>query len=318
MGESLKQLFMKPTAATHTECSLFAETGRFSFGEGGIHTYLSWLTFVSCLCFRITACLAMVKPWLDVQVDLELAHLQSGDLTRLEALETHVVGVLDIDSAFQPSNGAENWPKQVYTQKPSNGAAMSKLSTSFPSPPQGTPESVYLWQRVNSQLSSPSQPYSLRDALSQAQSSRAGASAQALREPLHPILRQKLAATILVVLLCKHDFDAPYQKPDDKLYIVLLYFPLIGQVESYFSLSSASCLQLLYFSCWILENTLSTCLLRRNTGFDNLNAVEKREVLVVILQIVRNLDDASLAKAWLKLCQLRIAQTRLFYKPLIK
>lgn len=44
--------------------------------------------------------------------------------------------------------------------------------------------------------------------------------------------------------------------------------------------------------------------------FYNLNAVEKREVLIVILQIVRNLDDASLEKAW----QLSIARTRLFFK----
>ncbi|KAE9450766.1 hypothetical protein C3L33_17334, partial [Rhododendron williamsianum] len=58
--------------------------------------------------------------------------------------------------------------------------------------PSGTPENGYLWQRVNSQLSSPSQPYSLREALAQAQSSRIGASSQALRESLHPILRQKL------------------------------------------------------------------------------------------------------------------------------
>ena len=60
--------------------------------------------------------------------------------------------------------------------------------------PQGTPENGYLWQRVNSQLSSPSRPYSLREALAQAQSSRIGASAQVqvLQESLHPILRQKL------------------------------------------------------------------------------------------------------------------------------
>lgn len=44
--------------------------------------------------------------------------------------------------------------------------------------------------------------------------------------------------------------------------------------------------------------------------FYNLNAVEKHEVLIVILQIVRNLDDASLAKAW----QQSIARTRLFFK----
>ena len=44
--------------------------------------------------------------------------------------------------------------------------------------------------------------------------------------------------------------------------------------------------------------------------FYNLNAVEKREVLIVVLEIVRNLDDASLVKAW----QQSIARTRLFFK----
>jgi len=46
--------------------------------------------------------------------------------------------------------------------------------------------------------------------------------------------------------------------------------------------------------------------------FYNLNSVEKREVLVVIMQIIRNLDDSSLAKAW----QQSIARTRLFFKLL--
>lgn len=55
------------------------------------------------------------------------------------------------------------------------------LSEASRQEPQRTPEN-YLWQRVNSQLSSPSQPYSLREALAQAQSSRIGTSAQALRE----------------------------------------------------------------------------------------------------------------------------------------
>nr|POE91373.1 guanine nucleotide exchange factor spike 1 [Quercus suber] len=94
-------------------------------------------------------------------------------------------------------------------------------------------------------------------------------------------LRAK-AARILVVLLCKHEFDARYQKPEDKLYIAQLYFPLIGQI------------------------------LDEMPVFYNLNAVEKREVLIVILQIVRNLDDASLVKAW----QQSIARTRLFFKLL--
>lgn len=90
------------------------------------------------------------------------------------------------------------------------------------------------------------------------------------------------AARILVFLLCKHEFDARYQKPEDKLYIAQLYFPLVGQI------------------------------LDEMPVFYNLNAIEKREVLVVILQIVRNLDDTSLVKAW----QQSIARTRLFFKLL--
>ncbi|KAK3227267.1 hypothetical protein Dsin_007129 [Dipteronia sinensis] len=97
----------------------------------------------------------------------------------------------------------------------------------------------------------------------------------------HDDLSQRVkAARILVVLLCKHEFDARYQKPEDKLYIAQLYFPLIGQI------------------------------LDEMPVFYNLNAVEKREVLVVVLEIVRNLDDASLVKAW----QQSIARTRLFFK----
>ena len=79
--------------------------------------------------------------------------------------------------------------------------------------PQGTPENGYLWQRVNSQLSSPSQPYSLREALAQAQSSRIGASAQALRESLHPILRQKLVQFCTEKsIACLISATAPYTR----------------------------------------------------------------------------------------------------------
>ncbi|KAF8394971.1 hypothetical protein HHK36_018910 [Tetracentron sinense] len=93
------------------------------------------------------------------------------------------------------------------------------------------------------------------------------------------------AARILVVLMCKHEFDARYQKHEEKLYIAQLYFPLIGQ-----------CMQ-------ILDEI---------PVFYDMNAVEKREVLIVILQIIRNLDDASLVKAW----QQSIARTRLFFELL--
>ncbi|KAF3437439.1 hypothetical protein FNV43_RR20192 [Rhamnella rubrinervis] len=48
------------------------------------------LQYILCLDLVLvkTACLAMVKSRLDVQVDLELAYLQPGDWTRLEALES--------------------------------------------------------------------------------------------------------------------------------------------------------------------------------------------------------------------------------------
>ncbi|KAM0931583.1 hypothetical protein ACQ4PT_000257 [Festuca glaucescens] len=99
----------------------------------------------------------------------------------------------------------------------------------------------------------------------------------------HDDLSQRAkAARILVVLICKHEFDARYQKSEDRLYIAQLYFPLIGQI------------------------------LDEMPVFYNLNAIEKREVLVVILQIIRNLDDATLIKAW----QQSIARTRLFFKLL--
>ncbi|XP_068661725.1 guanine nucleotide exchange factor SPIKE 1-like isoform X1 [Aristolochia californica] len=99
----------------------------------------------------------------------------------------------------------------------------------------------------------------------------------------HDDLSQRAkAARILVVLMCKHEFDARYQKHEDKLYIAHLYFPLVGQI------------------------------LDEMPVFYNLNTVEKREILVVMLQILRNLDDASLIKAW----QQSIARTRLFFKLL--
>lgn len=96
------------------------------------------------------------------------------------------------------------------------------------------------------------------------------------------VAQRTKAARILVVLLCKHDFDARYQKVDDKLYIAQLYLPLIGLI------------------------------LDEMPVFYNLSSTEKREVLVCILQITRNLDDVSLIKAW----QQSVARTRLFFKLL--
>lgn len=61
--------------------------------------------------------------------------------------------------------------------------------------PQSTPESGVSWKKMSPQMvSSPSQPYSLREALAQAQSARRGPSNRTLRESLHPRHRQKLVS----------------------------------------------------------------------------------------------------------------------------
>ncbi|KAG0565982.1 hypothetical protein KC19_7G029000 [Ceratodon purpureus] len=94
-------------------------------------------------------------------------------------------------------------------------------------------------------------------------------------------LKNKAART-LAVLMCKHEFDARYQTLDDKLYISQRYFPLI------------------------------THILEEMPVFYNLNAPEKREILVCMLQYLHHLDDPTLIKAW----QQSAAQTRLFFKLL--
>ena len=62
----------------------------------------------------------------------------------------------------------------------------------------------------------------------------------------------------------------------------------------------------------LILKVLSVQILDEMPVFYNLSAIEKREVLIIILEIIRNLDDASLVKAW----QQSIARTRLFFKLL--
>ncbi|KAL5538285.1 hypothetical protein UlMin_046327, partial [Ulmus minor] len=64
-----------------------------------------------------SACWAMAKSWLDVQVDLELAHLPPG---RVDERFGDVIegSPASSDRAFQPSNGPENWPLQILNQQP--------------------------------------------------------------------------------------------------------------------------------------------------------------------------------------------------------
>ncbi|PON43586.1 Nuclear pore protein [Parasponia andersonii] len=65
------------------------------------------------------ACWAMAKSWLEVQVDLELAHLQPGSLDQFRNSGDVIDGSPGHnDHAFQPPNGPENWPHQVLNQQP--------------------------------------------------------------------------------------------------------------------------------------------------------------------------------------------------------
>lgn len=66
-----------------------------------------------------TACWAMAKSWLDVQVDLELTHLEPGRLDQIRSfVDASDRNLGNSDTGFQPSNGPENWPLQVYNQQP--------------------------------------------------------------------------------------------------------------------------------------------------------------------------------------------------------
>ncbi|PON93456.1 Nuclear pore protein [Trema orientale] len=66
-----------------------------------------------------SACWAMAKSWLEVQVDLELAHLQPGSLDQFRNSGDVIDGSPGHnDHVFQPPNGPENWPHQVLNQQP--------------------------------------------------------------------------------------------------------------------------------------------------------------------------------------------------------
>lgn len=66
-----------------------------------------------------SACWAMAKSWLDVQVDLELAHLEPGRLDQFKRIGDAIDGSPGhSDEAVQPSNGPAIWPLQVLNQQP--------------------------------------------------------------------------------------------------------------------------------------------------------------------------------------------------------
>uniref|UniRef100_A0A2P2K3Y4 Nuclear pore complex protein n=1 Tax=Rhizophora mucronata TaxID=61149 RepID=A0A2P2K3Y4_RHIMU len=79
-----------------------------------------------------SACWAMAKSWLDIQVDLELARSQRGRMEQLKSYRDNMDGSpRQIDASPHSSSGPENWPLQVLNQQPRNlSALLQKLHSS--------------------------------------------------------------------------------------------------------------------------------------------------------------------------------------------
>ncbi|XP_057455040.1 nuclear pore complex protein NUP107 isoform X2 [Lotus japonicus] len=66
-----------------------------------------------------SACWAMAKSWLDVQVDMEVTRSLPGGVDQLRAFGDVIDGSHGhVDGSLEPSNGPENWPIQVLNQQP--------------------------------------------------------------------------------------------------------------------------------------------------------------------------------------------------------
>lgn len=80
-----------------------------------------------------SACWAMAKSYLDVQVDLELAHLQPGRVDQMSRFGDVADGSpRNIDGSHQPSDGSESWPVQVLNQQPRQlSALLQKLHSTY-------------------------------------------------------------------------------------------------------------------------------------------------------------------------------------------
>ncbi|KAL3528565.1 hypothetical protein ACH5RR_007887 [Cinchona calisaya] len=79
-----------------------------------------------------SACWAMAKSWLDVQVDMELGRLQPGGMDQFRSYEEAIEETPEKgDGGAQQISGPENWPFQVLNQQPRHRTALlQKLHSS--------------------------------------------------------------------------------------------------------------------------------------------------------------------------------------------
>ncbi|KAJ1401092.1 Nuclear pore protein [Sesbania bispinosa] len=67
----------------------------------------------------VSACWAMARSWLDVQVDLEVTRSLPGAVNQLKTFGDVIDGSPGhVDGSFELSNGHENWPIQILNQQP--------------------------------------------------------------------------------------------------------------------------------------------------------------------------------------------------------
>jgi nuclear pore complex protein Nup107 len=80
-----------------------------------------------------SACWAMAKSCLDVQVDLELARLPPGRMDQINSFGDVIDGSSGhSDGSLQSSDGPENWPVQVLNQQPRQlSALLQKLHSMY-------------------------------------------------------------------------------------------------------------------------------------------------------------------------------------------
>lgn len=72
-----------------------------------------------------TACWAMAKSWLGVQLDLELARSQPGRMEQVKSFGDEIEGSPgQMNGISQPSVGPESWPVQVLNQQPRDLSAL--------------------------------------------------------------------------------------------------------------------------------------------------------------------------------------------------
>ena len=71
-----------------------------------------------------SACWAMAKSWLDVQVDKELARLQPGGMDQFKSYEEAIEETPEQGDGGQQIAGPDNWPLQVLNQQPRHLAAL--------------------------------------------------------------------------------------------------------------------------------------------------------------------------------------------------